>query len=45
MILLIQGCSIMDRSTILCTCKHAVNVHDPVIFDEVSCMCITFKHL
>ena len=26
----------MDITTFLCTCKHAVNLHEPVIFNQVN---------
>ena len=32
----LQGYSIIDISTFLCTCKHTVIVHEPVIFNEVN---------
>ena len=27
----------MDISTVVCTCKHAVNLHESVIFNQVNC--------
>ena len=28
----------MELSTFLCTCKHAVNVHESVYFNQINCL-------
>ena len=33
-----EGYSIIELSTFLCTCKHAVNVHESVYLNQVNCL-------